>query len=179
MSSNSNPPPQSLRYITTHDSSGKAVFSDTYPTAAPTQENPFGILATIYTTSQFPADLTADADFKLYDKHVENPPNVVAPGGTAVALVSVRPGAESPMHRTVSLDYCVVLEGEIEFELDSGEKRTLNAGDTYVQRGTCHKFTNVTPGGGWAKLFAVSQEIKPVEVNGEALKEHWEILTGI
>jgi uncharacterized cupin superfamily protein len=36
------------------------------------------------------------------------------------------------MHRIVSLDCCVVLEGEIEFELDSWEKMTLRAGDTYV-----------------------------------------------
>lgn len=43
----------------------------------------------------------------------------------------------------------------------------------YVQRGTCHKFTNVAPGGGWAKLFAVSQEIMLVEINGEVLKEEW------
>jgi len=77
------------------------------------------------------------------------------------------------MHRTVSLDCFVNLEGEIEIELDSGEERTLRAGDTYVQRETRHKFTNVTPWNGWAELFTVSQEIKPVEVNGEALKEEW------
>ena len=169
----SNPSRESNRYITTHDSKGKAVFSTSYPTTAPFADTPFATIATIYTTSQFPASLTADADLKQYDKHVENPPGVVAPGGTAAGLVSLKPGAMTPMHRTVSLDCCVVIEGEIEFELDSGEKRTLRAGDTYVQRGTCHSFTNVTPGGGWAKVFAVSQEIKPVEVDGVVLKEEW------
>ena len=96
------------------------------------------------------SDCTADADLRPYDKHIENPSGVV---DTAARLVSLKPGATTPMYRTVSLDCCVKLEGEIEFELDSGEKRTLRAGDTYVQRGTCHKFMNVTPEDGWAKFL--------------------------
>jgi hypothetical protein len=35
------------------------------------------------------------------------------------------PDTTSPMHRTVSLNYGVVLEGEIEFVLDSSERRTM------------------------------------------------------
>jgi hypothetical protein len=79
----------------------------------------------------------------------------------------LKPGAMTRMLRTISLDRCIVLEGKTEFELDSGEKRTLRGSDTYFQRGTCHKFTNVTLDCGWAKSFAVSQEIKLVEVNGK------------
>lgn len=88
-------------------------------------------------------------------------------------LVLLKPGAMTRILRTISLDCRIVLEGKIEFELDSGEKRTLRAGDTYFRRGTFHKFTNVTLDCGWAKSFAVSQEIKLVEVNGEVLKEEW------
>jgi quercetin dioxygenase-like cupin family protein len=106
----------------------KAVLSTGYPTIVPAVDTPFASITTIYTTSQFPAELTAGADLKQYEKQIENPPNVVAPGGTAAGLVSLKPGAMTPMHRTVSLDCCVVLEGEIEFELDCGEKRTLRAG---------------------------------------------------
>ena len=40
------------------------------------------------------------------------------------------------MHRTQSLDFGVVLEGEIELVLDSGETRLLKRGDVAVQRGT-------------------------------------------
>jgi len=46
------------------------------------------------------------------------------------------------MHRTVSLDYGVVLEGEVILELDSGEKRQLARGDIFVQRGTAHQWRN-------------------------------------
>lgn len=38
------------------------------------------------------------------------------------------------MHRTVSLDYGVVLEGEVVLELDSGETRTMKRGDVAIKR---------------------------------------------
>lgn len=50
--------------------------------------------------------------------------------------VDIGPGITSPMHRTVSLDYGIVIEGEIELLLDSGEKRQMLPGDICVQRGT-------------------------------------------
>lgn len=46
------------------------------------------------------------------------------------------------MHRTISLDYGVVLEGAVELHLDSGEKRLLLRGDIFVQRGTAHQWKN-------------------------------------
>jgi mannose-6-phosphate isomerase-like protein (cupin superfamily) len=45
------------------------------------------------------------------------------------------------MHRTRSLDYVVVLEGEIDLLLDDGDVR-LRAGDVVVQRGTNHAWIN-------------------------------------
>jgi uncharacterized cupin superfamily protein len=45
------------------------------------------------------------------------------------------------IHRTRSLDYIVVLEGEIDLLLDDGEVR-LAAGDVVVQRGTNHAWIN-------------------------------------
>ena len=51
------------------------------------------------------------------------------------------------MHRTVSLDYGVVLEGEVELVLDSGETRLMKRGDVSVQRGTNHAWRNMGCGG--------------------------------
>ena len=48
------------------------------------------------------------------------------------------PGSTSPMHRTVSLDYGCVIEGEVECVLDSGEVKLLKRGDVCVQRGESH-----------------------------------------
>ncbi|SCC30108.1 Cupin domain-containing protein [Pseudarthrobacter enclensis] len=46
-------------------------------------------------------------------------------------------------HRTDSLDYAVVLDGEITLVVDEGEA-TLQAGDVVVQRATSHAWSNRT-----------------------------------
>ena len=48
------------------------------------------------------------------------------------------------MHRTNSIDYGIVLEGEVELELDEGVKRTVRQGGVVVQRGTNHLWRNAT-----------------------------------
>jgi quercetin dioxygenase-like cupin family protein len=45
------------------------------------------------------------------------------------------------MHRTRTLDYAIVLSGEIYAVLDEGEV-LLEAGDVLVQRGTNHAWSN-------------------------------------
>jgi uncharacterized cupin superfamily protein len=45
------------------------------------------------------------------------------------------------MHRTESIDYGIVLEGEITLIVDEGET-TVRAGDSVVQRGTNHGWAN-------------------------------------
>jgi len=45
------------------------------------------------------------------------------------------------IHRTRSLDYVIVLEGEIDLLLDDTERR-LQAGDVVVQQGTNHAWIN-------------------------------------
>ena len=46
------------------------------------------------------------------------------------------------MHRTLSCDYIAVMSGEIVLRLDSGEERTLRAGEFVVQRGVNHEWIN-------------------------------------
>lgn len=62
--------------------------------------------------------------------------------GTVLRMIDFAPDVESPMHRALSVDYGVVLEGELEISLDSGEKRIMRRGDCCVQRGTAHKWAN-------------------------------------
>lgn len=46
----------------------------------------------------------------------------------------------------VSLDYCVVLSGEIILELDNGDEKTVKAGEFIVQGGANHRWINRTDG---------------------------------
>ena len=86
--------------------------------------------------------------------------NVIAPGepvpppglDQAAALADlerVMPGAMAAtvpgppgMHVTDSLDYVVVLAGEVTLELDDGEQTTVRTGDVVVQNGTRHAWRN-------------------------------------
>ena len=53
-------------------------------------------------------------------------------------------GAPHPlMHRTQTLDYAIVLEGELTLVVDRGET-TIRAGDIIIQRGTNHAWANRT-----------------------------------
>jgi quercetin dioxygenase-like cupin family protein len=48
----------------------------------------------------------------------------------------------SPTHRTQTVDYGIVLEGEVVLVLDDGAETVLRAGDVVVQRGTDHRWEN-------------------------------------
>ena len=98
---------------------------------------------------------------------------VTIDNGLAVAVISFKPGQGSPMHRTRTLDLGIILEGEVEVEFDDGLKRRLKTGDTVVQRGTIHKWRNVTPGDGWLRMYFVSLDAKPMMHNGKELQEEW------
>ncbi|MNP49283.1 Cupin domain protein [compost metagenome] len=69
--------------------------------------------------------------------------------------------AEKPgFHRTDTLDYGVVLEGEVTLELDGGRTTVLRQGDIVVQVGTRHAWRNT--GNKPARLFFVLVDAKPL-----------------
>lgn len=164
------------RFITTHNQQGKAIFSNALPEEMPVREVADGAhFSLAYTSSSFPAQLSNDADIPQYEHYLNNPPGIVISSGSVCRIVDMAPSALSPMHRTVSLDYGVVLEGEVELVLDSGETRLLKKGDVAVQRGTNHAWRNVTPDvigennervGQWARMLYVLMPAKEIEVEG-------------
>ncbi|KAI0109830.1 hypothetical protein F4814DRAFT_424713 [Daldinia grandis] len=60
------------------------------------------------------------------------------PEGVVFCITNMAPHHSSPMHHTLSLDYCAVLSGEIALGLDGGEERTIKAGEVVVQQGVNH-----------------------------------------
>jgi quercetin dioxygenase-like cupin family protein len=57
-------------------------------------------------------------------------------------VVEFSPGVSPRVHRTDSIDYAVVISGEIDMELEKGDEVHLKAGDVLVQRGTLHNWIN-------------------------------------
>lgn len=163
-------PPQ--RVITAHDDLGKAIFSDAIEPKAPSRPSTGGAMdfMLMFTTSTFPVDMNDDKDLKSYSTNISTVPPISIPGGTVVRTVDFSPGYTSPMHRTVSCDFGIVIEGEVELILDSGETRLLKRGDMAVQRGTNHAWRN-TSADKWARMTYVLQAALPVEVAGKRLDE--------
>ena len=61
--------------------------------------------------------------------------------GTRFAVIDFPPGNVPHMHRTETVDYVIVIEGEIEMDMDSSTVK-LKAGDIMIQRGTNHAWAN-------------------------------------
>jgi mannose-6-phosphate isomerase-like protein (cupin superfamily) len=86
--------------------------------------------------------------------------------GTVFRVIEFAPGVAPRVHRTDSIDYAVVLSGEIDMELDDSIVH-LKAGDVLVQRGTIHNWINR---GTQACVIAfVLIDAKPVEIGGKVL----------
>jgi quercetin dioxygenase-like cupin family protein len=69
--------------------------------------------------------------------------NYVGSGqGTTIRIVEWAPGHAMFLHRTETMDYSIVLSGEIDVEFDSGLVVTMRQGDVIVMRGVTHNWKN-------------------------------------
>jgi quercetin dioxygenase-like cupin family protein len=125
------------RVVTGHDERGVSVFATDGPVPV-TRTAPDGaFFHEIWSTGAMPAPVgAAERDPTLHGLTVPPPPN-----GTKIRINEFPPGVVSPMHRTQSVDYGIVLDGEVVLVLDDSET-TLGAGDVVVQRGTSHRWEN-------------------------------------
>lgn len=151
------------RVVTGHDAEGRAIFVG--EDFSPTRVIPSGDAAFLlmWTTATVPADNNDPTDGRDRDA------GLTLNAGSVIRIVDMLPGAESPMHRTNSIDYGIVISGAIELELDSGEKKTVGPGGVIVQRGTNHLWRN--PGDQPCRIAFVLIEAPAYLHNGVPLDE--------
>jgi len=65
-----------------------------------------------------------------------------SPGSTEFAVCTFSPGAVSAMHRTNTVDYCVVVAGEMAIRMTDGAEALLQQGDCIVELGGIHEWRN-------------------------------------
>ena len=150
------------RIVTGHDAHGKAVAVFDGPIQAK-QRSPGGNgMTLLWVTSEFPVDLADSQDRARAQVGVPPPAN-----GTIFRIVDFAPAApgaapadhhqillsmgidpatqgyarHANTHRTRTVDYAIVLEGEIDMLLDDSEVH-VKAGDVLVQQGTNHAWVN-------------------------------------
>jgi len=63
--------------------------------------------------------------------------------GSVFIVTEYAPGQQAFWHATDTIDYIIMLEGEVVLELESGSVR-LKAGDVLVDRGVVHNWRNDT-----------------------------------
>jgi naringenin degradation protein FdeH len=125
------------RIVTGHDASGRSVVLSDAPTPR-TLDIGTAAFHEVWITAQMPAPIAA-TEPEPTDRPVRTPPPA---DGVVVRFTEMAPGAESPMHRTETVDVGVVLEGETWLLLDDGSQTRVGPGDAVVQRGTNHAWAN-------------------------------------
>lgn len=129
--------PKVRRVVTGHDDSGKAIVKIDEVMTHFREGRPGAYVCNVWTTDTVPADNSAQVDNGMREGKftmIEN--------GTVFRIIDFRPGVQQRIHRTDSIDYIVVMSGEIDMELEAGEEVHLKAGDVMVQRGTVHNWIN-------------------------------------
>jgi hypothetical protein len=81
------------------------------------------------------------------------------------------------MHRAMSIDYGIVIEGEFEITLDSGESRIMRPGDVSVQRATMHKWRNCSLDKSGRMVF-ILLDCKPLTIGGKVVEQDLGDLAG-
>jgi len=152
------------RVVTGDNAAGKShIIADAAPAALSVPERPGYRVSNIWVTGETPAPIAAP-DRVAAHRGVSPPPR-----GTVLRVIDYPPEPADPaerrrqlaatfgtlypdaehhiddkhpgMHRTATVDYAIVLEGEIIAILDE-EETVLRAGDILVQRGTNHAWAN-------------------------------------
>jgi hypothetical protein len=123
------------RVVTGHDGAGRAVVTVDESCGNIGSGRPRHQSCVVWSTGSFPADNSGNEDGAL--RRVAS----TDPDGTVFRIVRYEPGVAARMHRTESIDYGVVISGEIDMELDNSAVH-LKAGDELDQRGTIHNWVN-------------------------------------
>jgi len=89
--------------------------------------------------------------------------------GTRFAVIDFPPGNHPHMHRTETIDYVIVIEGEIEMDMDASTVK-LKAGDIMIQRGTNHAWANRS--GKPARVAFVLVDAEPLGIGSPVTGAH-------
>jgi quercetin dioxygenase-like cupin family protein len=154
--------------VTTHTSEGSSVFAS--DSVVP-QFHPFGPALSGFSNFHSSATVPVSNTEPLVDRATA--PGVIPrcpPTGVNFGIADFPPNGRAPMHRTISADYGVILEGEIVMSLDSGEQKTLRKGEFLIQRGTNHEWINPSSELTCRILFIMVSAEKIVLNNGVVLE---------
>ncbi|MGH7030924.1 MAG: cupin domain-containing protein [Stellaceae bacterium] len=123
------------RVVTGHDADGRAIVQIDEMAKNLVSARPGATAGVVWTTEGFPVDNNGG------DDQGQRRTGTTLANGTVFRILELMPGNAPRNHRTDSIDYAVVMSGEVDMELD-GSSVHLKAGDVLVQQGTIHNWVN-------------------------------------
>ena len=123
------------RVVTGHDDQGRAKVMIDEKVTNTFSHRAGAEFSVIWSSEGFPVDNDG------FEDPSNNKIGTTVDNGAVFRVVSFAPGVAPRNHRTDSIDYAVVMSGEIDMEMD-GATIHLKAGDVLVQRGTIHNWIN-------------------------------------
>lgn len=153
------------RVVTGHDEQGNAVVKIDEVVSHWRDGRPGARICNVWTTDTAPANNSGDADGGKREGKF-----TMINNGSVFRILEFKPGLAPRMHRTDTIDYIVVMSGEIDMELDNGVEVHVKAGDVMVQRGTVHNWIN--RGTESCVLAVILIHADPVITGGKTLAAH-------
>jgi mannose-6-phosphate isomerase-like protein (cupin superfamily) len=144
--------PEVRRIVTTEDAEGRSVVLADGPSPNVVELNGSRIVR-LWETQGSPVPIPVASDLGA------TAGNAYRPGfrGSSLYVADIPPGSDLsdiPLHKQESMDYIVLLAGEIDLVLDGGKRVPLKPGDVLVQAGNNHSWVNT--GKGVARLLCVT-----------------------
>jgi quercetin dioxygenase-like cupin family protein len=127
------------RVVTGHDEHGiaKVLWEDHASNAKPPRHGTVSTL--VWCSEATPVDISVGESIE--DMGARSLGTAPPARGTRFCVIDFPAGAPGTMHRTETIDYVIVLAGEIEMDMDRSSVK-LKAGDILIQRGTNHAWVN-------------------------------------
>jgi quercetin dioxygenase-like cupin family protein len=133
--------PPIRRVITGHDANGvaKVLWEDIASNVKPSRRPGGGKSTLIWSSDRMPMAMSIGE--KIEDEGARILGTAPPPNGTRFCVIDFPANAPGTMHRTETVDYVIVLFGEIDMDMDDSTVH-LKAGDILIQRGTNHSWVN-------------------------------------
>jgi quercetin dioxygenase-like cupin family protein len=145
MAKSRQPLPSTRRIVTGHnDNLNATITRDSLIEGKETQHGPW--IQLLWSSEQHPPDINTTEDKGQVATGLSN-------DGTIVRIVDFPPHSRGMVHRSMTLDYIFVLQGDIVLTLDDGSRTNVRENEAVVQQATMHSWDNETDG--WTRLLCV------------------------
>jgi quercetin dioxygenase-like cupin family protein len=131
--------PPIRRVVTGHDAKNVAKVIVDGPATNKKFPNSRAVSTLMWVTDSMPADIAVGENVEDMGARILGTPP--PPNGSRFCVIDFPPGNDGAMHRTETIDYVIVMAGEIDMDMDDSTVH-LKAGDILVQRGTNHSWVN-------------------------------------